>query len=77
MPLFLISGLLVTQLCATPLDIRFLRQSPQRGKTYLEMIQTKKITVKEKNGRTARITADKEGHFRFPTQAGKTHQITS
>jgi alpha-L-fucosidase 2 len=35
----------------------------------------KEITLKEKDGRTATINADKEGLFRFPTKAGTTYQI--
>ena len=35
----------------------------------------KEITVKEKDGRSARISADKEGRFNFPTKAGTTYQI--
>jgi alpha-L-fucosidase 2 len=35
----------------------------------------KEITLKEKDGRSATISADKEGLFRFPTKAGTTYQI--
>ena len=35
----------------------------------------KEITLKEKDGRTATISADKDGLFHFPTKAGTTYQI--
>jgi alpha-L-fucosidase 2 len=49
----------------------------QLGNSAVLRIQgdPKEITVKEKDGLTARISADKEGHFNFPTKAGTTYQI--
>lgn len=35
----------------------------------------KEITLKEKDGRTATISADRDGLFHFPTKAGITYQI--
>ena len=37
--------------------------------------QSSSVTVKEKDGRSAKLTVSKDGTFRFPTKPGMTYQI--